>query len=857
MNTIWLTSEYKTRICTVARLGKKGYTIPKSALHPDDLEFLRKDLFLKPQTQGPSYGPENQPFPVFRENAAKMYLPRFYGIERYGAPSVSEIQIGDDIQVEFAKPIRDYQEEIIGVYMNHVRPTETGGGILEVPCGRGKCLGKDTPVLMFDGTIKMVQDIVVGDQIMGDDSGPRNILSTCSGRETMYKVLSKKGEGYIVNESHILSLKCSTNTNKNIKKGSVIDISVLDYINLPKSYHGRGGVYLGYRVPITFSEKPTELDPYLFGYWLGDGASKGTLISTQESGVLKYILNCFIKKHTSLYLQYTGSKYDYRINSTQRNNIMMDFLRKYNLINNKHIPQHYKCNSRINQLNLLAGIIDSDGYYHDNCYEITQKNEKLMDDIVYLARSLGFCAFKKKVIKICTNARNGPKPGTYFITNIHGSGLEEIPTKCLRKKAHVRELIRDPLKYRIQLEKLQEDDYYGFEIDGNRRFVLGDFTVTHNTVMALKIISLLQKKTLILVHKEFLMNQWIERAAEFVPSARIGKIQAATFDIQNKDIVIGMIQTLYDKEYPIGTFDSFGLTIIDEVHRIGSEQFSRTLFKTITPYMLGISATVERKDKLTKVLYMFIGPKIYSENRKDTDPVCVRAITYCSRDPEFNAVEIDFRGNTKTSTMITKLCAFGPRSDFIIKVIADLLAETDNQIMVLAHNRSLLTYLHEAIVHRSIATVGYYVGGMKPAKLTETETKQIVLATYAMAAEALDIKTLATLIMVTPKTDIIQSVGRILRVKHESPIIVDIVDQHDSFQNQWAQRRRFYKKCNYRIRQILSTDYAGMSIDWATDQMWKRVFEPKESIQNDSADAVDEDDAPKQGKCLIDPSLFT
>ena len=353
------------------------------------------------------------------------------------------------------------------------------------------------------------------------------------------------------------------------------------------------------------------------------------------------------------------------------------------------------------------------------------------------------------------------------------------------------------------------------------------------------------------------MNQWIERAAEFVPSARIGKIQAATFDIQNKDIVIGMIQTLYDKEYPLGTFDSFGLTIIDEVHRIGSEQFSRTLFKTITPYMLGISATVERKDKLTKVLYMFIGPKIYSENRKDTDPVCVRAITYCSRDPDFNTVEIDFRGNTKTSTMITKLCAFGPRSDFIIKVIADLLAETDNQIMVLAHNRSLLTYLHDAIVHRSIATVGYYVGGMKPAKLTETETKQIVLATYAMAAEALDIKTLATLIMVTPKTDIIQSVGRILRVKHESPIIVDIVDQHDSFQNQWAQRRRFYKKCNYRIRQISSTDYAGMSIDWATDQTWKRVFEPKESVQNDIADAIDDEDKPKPGKCLIDPSLFT
>ena len=114
--------------------------------------------------------------------------------------------------------------------------------------------------------------------------------------------------------------------------------------------------------------------------------------------------------------------------------------------------------------------------------------------------------------------------------------------------------------------------------------------------MALKIISLISKKTLIIVHKEFLMNQWIERINEFLPGARIGKIQGTSFDIDNKDIVIGMIQTLYDKEYPSNAFSSFGITIVDEVHRIGSEQFSRTLFKTITPYMLGISATVERKD---------------------------------------------------------------------------------------------------------------------------------------------------------------------------------------------------------------------------------------------------------------------
>jgi len=343
------------------------------------------------------------------------------------------------------------------------------------------------------------------------------------------------------------------------------------------------------------------------------------------------------------------------------------------------------------------------------------------------------------------------------------------------------------------------------------------------TVMALNIISKIQKKTLILVHKEFLMNQWIERIGEFLPSARIGKIQGPKFEVDDRDIVLGMIQTMYSREFPTGSFDSFGLTIIDEVHRIGSEEFSKTLLKTVTPYMLGISATVDRKDGLTCVLHMFIGDKIYHDDSEKKDPVCVRGIQFQHTDSDFVQMEYDFRGNPKYSTMISKLCDFGPRKNFIVKVTQDLLSEnSEKQIMILAHNRSLLTYLHDAIQHKNIGTVGYYVGGMKEHALKETEEKQIVLATYAMAAEALDIKTLSTLIMATPKTDIEQSVGRILRSKHENPIVVDIVDLHDIFQNQWRTRKRFYKKCNYKI--IYNT--SGKYVNMGDCDKWKVDFDP-------------------------------
>ena len=690
-----LTPEYKLQVSGQSRIGRKGYAVPKSALDPADLHHLLQELMVRPQLFNPTNPTaETRPFPVYQENSNKIYLPRFYGVDRYGLPGKpSDLQIGDDIDVPFSKTLRDYQEPIVDAYLQHVADASTcGGGILEVPCAAGKCLGINTPILMYDGAVKRVQDVRIGDVLMGDDSTPRHVLSLARGRENMYNI----SDTYVVNESHILSLRNGP---------EVVDIALLDYLALPERHS-----MLGYRVPVDFPETPVDKDPYEVGL---------------------------------------------------------------NAVVGDTIPREYMCNSRRIRLQLLAGLVNG--------------KKALLDDVKFVARSLGFSV----------------------------DGTEEDDAS---------------LTYPIHVTPLGIDDYYGFEIDGNRRFVLGDFTVTHNTVMALNIVSQLKKKTLIMVHKEFLMNQWIERIQEFLPTTRIGKIQGGTFDIQDKDIVLGMIQTLYDKEYATGTFDSFGLTIIDEVHRIGSEQFSRTLFKTITPFMLGISATVDRKDKLTCVLHMFIGPKVYSNKSRDDDPVCVRAITYKSADPEFGATEYDMRGNPKFSTMITKLCRFGPRSDFIVNVIRDLLQETKNQIMILCHNRSLLTYLYDAIRHRELATVGYYVGGMKQANLRLTEDCQVVLATFAMAAEALDIKTLATLVMVTPKTDIVQSVGRILRVKHERPIIVDIVDQHDIFQSQWQKRKAFYKKCKYDIWQTDSVSYNGMNLSMPP---WTRVVTTKKETAFD------------------------
>lgn len=336
------------------------------------------------------------------------------------------------------------------------------------------------------------------------------------------------------------------------------------------------------------------------------------------------------------------------------------------------------------------------------------------------------------------------------------------------------------------------------------------------TVMALNIIAQLKKKTIVIVHKEFLLNQWIERIQQFIPNAKVGKIQGPVVDIEGKDIVIGMLQSLSMKDYDDIVFSKeFGLTIIDETHHISAEVFSRSLFKIVTKHMLGLSATMNRKDGLTKVFKMFIGDVVYKEKRQGDDKVNVRKINYHSSDPEFSQTVYNFKGQTHYALMIRKLCEFSHRSEFILKVLQDMLIENpEQQVMILAHNKNLLKYLHDAIEHRDIATVGYYVGGMKESALKETESKKVVIATYAMAEEALDIKSLASLILATPKTDVTQAVGRILRMKHKNPIVVDIVDQHDVFQKQWVKRRRFYMKCKYKIQEINSGDYNDNFDKW-------------------------------------------
>lgn len=319
------------------------------------------------------------------------------------------------------------------------------------------------------------------------------------------------------------------------------------------------------------------------------------------------------------------------------------------------------------------------------------------------------------------------------------------------------------------------------------------------TVLSLHIASILSVKTVVVVHKDFLMTQWRDRIMEFLPTARIGKIQQNTVDIENKDIVLAMVQSLSMKEYEEGTFDSFGLAIFDECHHLGAEVFSKSMGKVASKYMLGLSATPKRKDGLSKVFEWYMGDIVFNQLKKNEDYAEVQLIDCNFDDEKYNKEELNFRKEPCMPKMINNICEYLPRTNLIIEQTLRYNKEGRN-VLILSDRRGHLKCMYELLKDYSR---GYYVGGMKPDELRESQEKDILLATFSMAAEGMDIPKLDTVILASPKSDVEQSVGRIFRKKacdrDFHPLIIDLQDNFSMFENQCNKRLSLYRKLNFTI----------------------------------------------------------
>ena len=329
------------------------------------------------------------------------------------------------------------------------------------------------------------------------------------------------------------------------------------------------------------------------------------------------------------------------------------------------------------------------------------------------------------------------------------------------------------------------------------------------TALACYLMASLGKKTFVIVHKEFLVKQWVERIQMFIPDARIGYVQRDKVDIEDKDIVIGMLQSVSMKSYDLDVFSSFGLTVIDECHTVPCKVFSQCLRKINTTCMLGLSATPQRKDGLLKVLKWYIGDIVYSvAQRKIIGNIIVERNIIESNDYNYSRELLNFKGKPLIATMMTNIVQFKKRTVMICqRMISELNKNNDRKILVLSERRDHLAEM-KTITDAFEIDSGYYIGGMKDKDLKASEGMRLIYGTYAMASTGMDIPGLNALFMVTPRSDIKQSIGRIIRkeVLDMDGLIVDYIDNFSCFKRQAATRQNTYFKEGYEIRTYLIDD---------------------------------------------------
>ena len=383
--------------------------------------------------------------------------------------------------------------------------------------GSGKCLAPGTKILLYSGEIINVEDIEVGMLIMGPDSNPKTVLSLGHGYEDMYEIVPVKGEPFVVNESHILSLNSSGD--KKLGTGTIVNISLRDYFSLNKTKKHHLKLW---RTGADFDSRfEVDLDPYILGCWLGDSASATTVITTTEDEVL----GAFRKfaEQNGLYLR--SSKSDpitYRLSSKKwHDNAFLNLLRSYNLIGNKHVPFEYKTATRAIRLEVLAGLINTNGYYGTGYYDYISKGIELASDVVFIARSLGFAAYMTAVEKCCMYLGE-KKCGIYYRVSISGD-LEKIPTRVERRKASGRTQKKRVTVTGFSVNPVGYGEYYGFTVNGDGLFLLGDFTVTHNTFASVeRIVHLIESgidpdKIVYVTFTKSMADEGYERISKRVP----------------------------------------------------------------------------------------------------------------------------------------------------------------------------------------------------------------------------------------------------------------------------------------------------------------------------------------------------
>lgn len=491
--------------------------------------------------------------------------------------------------------------------------TEQGNPLIVLPTA---CHARGTEIMLYDGATKPVEDVAVGDRLMGPDSKPRRVLRLAGGSEMLYRITPKKGEPFVVNEGHILSLQ-STNEGKkypsNTTGNEIFNIRLGDWLKKSKSWRH---LYKLRRVGVDFKPRPAvPFDPWALGVLLGDGCVKYGISITSADVEISTDVTAIMEGfglRTRIANKGKGNKassYHYVDDQATRSiqNRVTKILRDMGVYGggaaDKFVPDDYKYGSRHTRLEVLAGLLDTDGHCGDN-FDYISKSQQLANDVVFIAQSLGLWAVRRP----CQKRDQNGCGGTYYRVSISGD-IHIIPTRVKRKRAAKKFIRKNPLLTGFTVEPVGVGEFFGFSLDEDHLYLTADFIVHHNTGKSLVIAKFCENaltswpttKILILTHVQELIQQNYQELIDLWPSAPAGINSAGVGRREYRaPIIFAGIQSVHKYATKFGPVD---IVMIDEAHLIPRDSdtmYRRFLndLKVINPHVkiVGLTATPYRLD---------------------------------------------------------------------------------------------------------------------------------------------------------------------------------------------------------------------------------------------------------------------
>lgn len=739
-------------------------------------------------------------YPLYLQQGNELWIPRNL------APISDKDEREVGLSVNFANNFKPRNEEQERVVPEVCALMDLGvSHVCQAPTGFGKCLGPNTPVLLFSGRVIPAKDIKVDDLLMGPDSKPRTVLHVNTGKGPMFRIIPNKGPAWECNDAHILPLV-------NTLTGNHVEVTVAEWLTWSNT---RKHCHKLWRTAVNFDKDVMlPLDPYFIGVLLGDGGmTTGVNVTTMDPEIVEELKlqaskwGCDLKRQE----QAGNRSVTYRFTSKGKTNNLLTYVRWFGFHQGKYIPEMYRTSSRADRLQLLAGLLDTDGcLVKQSVFEFVSKSETLAEQTCFVARSLGFAAYLRSVEKGCQTGA----VGTYYRVHISGD-THVIPTRLPRKQAKVRTSKKSVLRVGFDIEPLGVGEYYGVVIDSDRLFLLGDFTVTHNTFVGCAVAAHVGRRTLVITTKEDLIEHWVgaAKAVLGLDASQIGVWRGDQCPHPKTPFVVSLVQSALKgpSRYGEQAYRGYGLVIADEVHRMGADQFSQAMWWLPARLRLGLSATPYRKDGKEIVFQSHIGNVQVIANQESMVPNVIMKKTEWrvprkleKKKGQLKPKLVQIAHSAGRTMHLMKSMEHDKKRNVLIAKFVRLAYEKGRTTIVFSETIGHLRAMRAEVLASGVPVkdTGWYVGldsevyegpaASRKKQREQAKVKRVVFATYKMCSEGTDIPWLDTCVLGAPRSDVNQIVGRIRREypNKNTPLVFDPVDSDSPVFAGYARQRR-------------------------------------------------------------------